>query len=41
MIPIRKIELPVPGMKRLQSEALAEGYDFIDTLVNDQAIVPT
>jgi len=35
MISIEKIELPIPGIEQLQLEALAEGYDFIDTLVND------
>ena len=38
MIPIRKIELPVPGIERLQSEAMDEGYDFIETLVEEWAI---
>jgi GNAT superfamily N-acetyltransferase len=33
MITIQKIELPVPGMESLLSEALAEGYGFIGTLV--------
>ena len=37
MISIRKIELPVPGMERLQSEARDEGYDFIETLVEEWA----
>jgi len=37
MIPIRKIELPVPGIEPLQSEALDEGYDFIGTLVDEWA----
>ena len=37
MISIQKIELPVPGMERLQSEAQAEGYDFIETLVEEWA----
>ena len=37
MISIRKIELPVPGIERLQSEALDEGYDFIETLVDEWA----
>jgi GNAT superfamily N-acetyltransferase len=35
MIEIRKIELPFDGIDGLQAEAKAEGYDFIDTLVND------
>jgi GNAT superfamily N-acetyltransferase len=33
MIAIQKIELPLPGLESLQSEALAEGYGFIQTLV--------
>lgn len=33
MIAIQKIELPLPGMEFLQSEANAEGYDFVETLV--------
>jgi GNAT superfamily N-acetyltransferase len=37
MISIEKIKLPVPGMELLQSEARAEGYDFIQTLVEDWA----
>jgi GNAT superfamily N-acetyltransferase len=37
MILIQKIELPVPGLESLQSEAQAEGYDFIDTLVEEWA----
>jgi GNAT superfamily N-acetyltransferase len=37
MIPIRKIELPVPGIEPLQSEALDEGYDFIGILVDEWA----
>jgi GNAT superfamily N-acetyltransferase len=35
MIEIHKIELPVEGIDRLQAEARVEGYDFIDTLVDD------
>jgi len=35
MISIRKTELPVPGMEQLHSEAQQEGYDFIQTLVDD------
>jgi GNAT superfamily N-acetyltransferase len=35
MIEIQKIELPVPGMESLQAEAKAEGYDFIETLVEE------
>jgi GNAT superfamily N-acetyltransferase len=37
MIPIRKIVLPVPGVELLQSEAQDEGYDFIETLVEEWA----
>jgi GNAT superfamily N-acetyltransferase len=37
MISIQKIELPVPGLGRLQSDARAEGYDFIETLVEEWA----
>ena len=37
MIPIRKIELPVPGIERLQAEAREERFDFIDTLVEEWA----
>ena len=33
MIPIQRIELPVPGIEILHSEAREEGYDFIETLV--------
>jgi GNAT superfamily N-acetyltransferase len=37
MIAIQKIELPLPGMESLQSEANAEGYDFVETLVEQWA----
>jgi GNAT superfamily N-acetyltransferase len=37
MIAIQKIALPVPGMESLQVEARAEGYDFIETLVEEWA----
>ena len=37
MIAIRKIELPIPGIERLQQEACGEGYDFIETLVEEWA----
>ncbi|HET6219493.1 MAG TPA: GNAT family N-acetyltransferase [Acidobacteriaceae bacterium] len=37
MISIRRIELPVPGIERLQSEAMDEGYNFIETLVAEWA----
>jgi GNAT superfamily N-acetyltransferase len=34
---IVRIELPVPGVEQLRAEAQAEGYDFIETLVDDWA----
>jgi GNAT superfamily N-acetyltransferase len=37
MISIRKIQLPAPGIVSLQSEARQEGYEFIDTLVEEWA----
>jgi GNAT superfamily N-acetyltransferase len=37
MIPIHKIELPIPGVDRLQKEAGDEGYDFIETLLEEWA----
>jgi GNAT superfamily N-acetyltransferase len=37
MIAIQKIELPLPGMEFLESEANAEGYDFVQTLVEQWA----
>lgn len=37
MIAIQKIELPIPGLESLQAEALAEGYGFIQTLVEQWA----
>jgi GNAT superfamily N-acetyltransferase len=37
MISIQKIELPLPGLECLQSEAQVEGYDFIETLVEEWA----
>lgn len=37
MIPVQKIVLPAPGVEILQSEAQVEGYEFIDTLVEDWA----
>jgi GNAT superfamily N-acetyltransferase len=37
MITIQKIELPLAGMEYLQSEAKAEGYGFIETLVEQWA----
>jgi GNAT superfamily N-acetyltransferase len=35
MVSIERIQLPVPGMERLWSEAKEEGYDFVDTLMDD------
>ncbi len=32
---LRKIELPVPGIEELRAESLAEGYNFLDRLVDD------
>src|ERR1700677_4675744 len=37
MASIRKIQLPVPGMERLRSEAKEAGYDFLETLLEDWA----
>jgi GNAT superfamily N-acetyltransferase len=37
MIEFRKITLPLPGLDDLLAEARTEGYDFIDTLVDDWA----
>ena len=37
MIPVQKIVLPAPGIELLHTEAQREGYDFIDTLVDDWA----
>jgi GNAT superfamily N-acetyltransferase len=37
MIWIEKIKLPVPGIERLHSEAREEGYNFIQTLVEEWA----
>lgn len=34
---IQRIELPVPGIEELRAEARAEGYDFLETLVEDWA----
>jgi hypothetical protein len=36
-IAIQKIELPVPGIEQMRTEAGCEGYDFLDTLVEDWA----
>jgi GNAT superfamily N-acetyltransferase len=35
MILIQKIVLPLPGLEELHVEAKRDGYDFIDTLVNE------
>jgi GNAT superfamily N-acetyltransferase len=35
MIAIRKIELPLPGMESLRAEARDEGYNFIETLIQE------
>jgi GNAT superfamily N-acetyltransferase len=35
MIQIEKIDLPAPGLDQLRAEACAEGYDFVETLVDD------
>jgi GNAT superfamily N-acetyltransferase len=37
MISIQKIELPVPGLDELRSEARDGGYDFVETLINEWA----
>jgi GNAT superfamily N-acetyltransferase len=37
MIPIQKIVLPAPGVELLQSEAQDEGYDSVETLVEEWA----
>jgi GNAT superfamily N-acetyltransferase len=37
IIPIQKIKLPVPGIERLLADAREEGYDFIETLVEEWA----
>ncbi len=34
---IHAIQLPIEGLETLHSEALAEGYDFIDTLISEWA----
>jgi GNAT superfamily N-acetyltransferase len=36
-ISIQIIRLPIAGMDELHAEALAEGYDFIDTLLSEWA----
>ena len=35
MIEIRNIELPAAGFEELHAEARAEGFDFMDTLLDD------
>ena len=37
MVPIIPIVLPVPGLVELRADARAEGFNFLDTLVNDWA----
>jgi GNAT superfamily N-acetyltransferase len=37
MTTIQRIELPFPGIERLLMDAQDEGYDFIQTLVDDWA----
>ena len=37
MTPIQKIQLPAPGIEQLQTEAREEGYDFIETLIDEWA----
>ena len=37
MITIQKIKLPAPGIEQLHTEARQEGYEFIDTLVDEWA----
>jgi GNAT superfamily N-acetyltransferase len=37
MVSIVKIELPLPGLERLQSEARGEGFRFMDTLAEEWA----
>jgi GNAT superfamily N-acetyltransferase len=32
---IQQIQLPVPGLEQLQTEALSEGYNFLETLALD------
>jgi GNAT superfamily N-acetyltransferase len=32
---IRRIELPLPGIEELRREALAESYNFVETLVEE------
>jgi GNAT superfamily N-acetyltransferase len=35
MISIQKIELPIPGLGELRTEARDGGYDFVETLINE------
>ncbi|MBB5339433.1 GNAT family N-acetyltransferase [Tunturiibacter gelidoferens] len=37
MIPIQQIKLPTTGLEELHAEAKRDGYDFIDTLVDEWA----
>ncbi len=37
MITVQTIALPAPGIETLLAEALAEGYDFVQTLVDEWA----
>jgi len=37
MLAIQKIQLPVPGMDILSAEAHNEGYNFVDTLIDQWA----
>lgn len=37
MTVIQRIELPLPGLNRLQAEAQEQGYDFVETLVEEWA----
>lgn len=32
---IREIELPTPGIEQLRSDALGEGYNFVETLIGE------
>ena len=32
---IHRVELPAPGMEELRSEAFTEGFDFIETLIEE------
>src|SRR5271155_2445404 len=37
MIQIQKIALPIPGIEQLHAQAKEDGYNFIDTLVDEWA----